>query len=191
MPPGPLVYLDNNATTAMDPAVTAVMTEILADGPANASAIHAIGQRAKHRLNTAREDIAKALGASPHEIVFTGSGSEADNMAIAGVLRALAERHGGNGGKDAVHLVTTAIEHPAVENTARALAAEGFRVTTVPCTRDGFIEPGAIAEAIDASDIEGAATLVTVIAAHNETGAAYSPVARILPNRPSGALGVP
>ncbi|HZP96128.1 MAG TPA: cysteine desulfurase family protein [Candidatus Limnocylindria bacterium] len=160
------VYLDHAATTPVDPDVAEAMARVYRDVHGNPSSIYAEGRAARALVDAAREQVAAAIGASPAEIVFTSGGTEADNLALRGVLKARrAERDG---------LVTTAIEHHAVLDTARDLAANAHvRLTVVGVDREGRVDPAAIAGAID--DRTG---LVSVMHANNEIGT-IEPIAEI------------
>src|SRR2546428_176766 len=152
------VYLDHAATTPVDPEVADAMARVLRETHGNPSSIYAEGRAARELVDRAREDVAAVLGAQPTEIVFTSGGTEADNLALRGVMKA--RRGLGD------HLVTTAIEHHAVLDTARDLESSGqVRVTVVPVDRDGRVDPAAIAAAI-----EPKTTLVSVMHANNEIG---------------------
>lgn len=158
----PRVYFDHNATTPVSPEVMSAFVPALTGVTANASSIHQDGQLAKQRLEQARAQVARLLGApSPKEIVFTSGGTESDNLAILGVLRAAQPA-----AYPRRHLVTTAIEHPAVLNACRHLEeAEGVEVTYVRPERDGWVSPDAIAAALRPDTV-----LVSVMHANNETG---------------------
>lgn len=158
----PRVYFDHNATTPVSPEVMSAFVPALTGVAANASSIHQDGQLAKQRLEQARAQVARLLGApSPKEIVFTSGGTESDNLAILGVLRAAQPA-----AHTRKHLVTTAIEHPAVLNACRHLEeAEGVEVTYVRPERDGWVSPDAIASALRPETV-----LVSVMHANNETG---------------------
>jgi cysteine desulfurase len=151
------IYFDHNATTAVDPEVLGAMLPYFADGFGNASSIHSYGQRARAAVEQARESVAALTGARPAEIVFTSGGTESDNLAIFGVVRA-----SGGGRK---HVITTAIEHHAVLNACQALEAQGVSVTYLPVSREGIVDP---------EDVRGAmrpeTVLVSVMAANNELG---------------------
>jgi cysteine desulfurase len=160
------VYLDNNATSPLDPEVLDAMLPYLRNKFGNASSIHSGGREAKKALEAARETIAGILGASvPEGIVFTGSGSEADNMAIQGCARAL--RHKGT------HIVTSAVEHPAVLNPCKLLEEEGFSVTSVMPDKTGMVRAEAVIEALKEDTI-----FISVMHANNETGT-INPVSEI------------
>ncbi len=152
------IYLDHNATTPVDPDVVAAVAEAMRDDFGNPSSVHYFGQRAKARLDDARQQVAALIGGAPTEVVFTSGGTEADNFAIRGVAEALEPL-----GKR--HLVTSAIEHEAVLATMRALERRGWRVTRVPPDRDGVVQ---------ADDIEAAfgadTALVSLMYANNEVG---------------------
>ena len=151
----PMLYLDHAATTPMRPEVSEAMAPYLGDRFGNPSGIHAKARRAKNSIEEARERIAVSIGAAnPLEIVFTGGGTEADNLAVIGAAM------GGQGG-----VVTTAVEHPAVLESVRFLSRVGFDVTVGPVDRDGRVAPEAIANAI-----AGDTAVVSVMTANNETG---------------------
>lgn len=152
------VYLDYNATAPCDPAVVEAMLPFFYENGYNASSIHHFGQKAMAAVASAREYIALAIGAaSPDEIVFTGGGSEADNLAIKGTAYALR-------GKGR-HIVTTTVEHPAVIETVEWLGDEGWDVTFLPVDEYGMVHP----EEIDAV-IRPDTALVSVMHANNEVG---------------------
>jgi len=159
------IYLDHNATTPLREEVLAAMTEIYREVAGNPSSVHFLGRAARRRLEAGREQVAAAVGARPEEIVFTGGGTEADNLAVQGV--AYAYRSKGE------HIITSAIEHPAVLAACRFLEKEGFSVTYLPVTREGLVEPAELAKAIRPETI-----LVSVMTANNETGV-IQPVAEL------------
>ena len=160
------VYLDHAATTPVDPAVAEAMARTVRDVSGNPSSIYAEGRAARAAVDRAREQVAAAIGAHPTEIVFTSGGTEADNLALRGVLKARrGERHA---------LVTTAIEHHAVIDTARDLERhEAVRLRVVGVDANGVVSVDAIREAIDADT-----ALVSVMHANNEIGT-LEPVAAI------------
>ncbi len=153
------IYLDHHATTPVDPRVLEAMLPYFGEVFGNpASSTHRYGWAAEAAVEQARETVAAAIGASdPREIVFTSGTTESDNLALKGVLRA--------GRRRGDHLITSAIEHPAVLDTARALEAEGFRVTELPVDAHGLVDPGAVADAIT-----DATLLVSIMAANSEVG---------------------
>jgi len=160
------VYLDHAATTPVDPEVAEAMARVLRDTHGNPSSIYAEGRAARELVDRAREDVAAALGAQPTEIVFTSGGTEADNLALRGVMQA--RRGLGD------HLVVSAIEHHAVLDTARDLESHAHvRLSVVGVDRDGRVEPAAVAAAI-----ESKTTLVSVMHANNEIGT-IQPIAEI------------
>jgi cysteine desulfurase len=159
-----LVYLDCNATTPVDPRVADVMVPVLREVYGNPSSGHRLGRDARALVDSARERVAACLGASAGEILFTSGGTESDNWALGGVA---ATRGGGQ-------VVVSAVEHPAVLETARAMEREGrIRLTVVGVDRFGRVDPGEVAAAL-ASDT----VLVSVMLANNEVGT-LQPVAEI------------
>lgn len=159
------VYLDNNATTPIDPAVLDAMLPYLREEFGNASSLYGLGRQAKKALEASRERIARILGASPDSIIFTASGSESDNTALRGVTEAL--RHKGK------HVITSDVEHPAVLNTCKYLETEGFEVTYVKPDGTGLVSAEAVAAAARNDTI-----LISVMHANNETGT-INPIAEI------------
>jgi len=151
-------YFDHNATTPVAPEVVEAVARALSDTYGNASSVHAYGQRAKAALDDARGAVAALVGAEPAEVVFTGSGTESDNFALRGAAEALASR-----GRR--RIITTAIEHEAVLNTARHLEKRGFALTILPVTSDGVVTVDALRGAIG-PDV----AIVSVIHANNEIG---------------------
>ena len=154
-----MVYLDYAATTPVYPEAMAAMQPFLAEAFANPSGGHAAARTAKNALEEAREHVATALAAAPSEIVFSGGGTEADNLAVKGAARAA--REAGLG--DAV--VTTAFEHKGVLAPCDRLAREGFRVTRVPVDGAGIVDLERLSEALDASTV-----VVSVMLVNNEIG---------------------
>jgi cysteine desulfurase len=159
------IYLDYNATTPVLPAVAEAMLPYLYEHFGNPSSGHPYGAAARGAVEKARRQVADLLGARPEEIVFTSGGSEANNTAILGVARLLRSR-----GR---HVVTSAVEHPAVLEPCAALEAEGFRVTRVPVDGAGRVDPDEIAKALTPETI-----LVSIMHANNEVGT-IEPVAEI------------
>ena len=151
------IYLDHNATTPLDPQVLEAMVAILREDFGNASSLHWFGQRARAAVEEARALVAALVGAAPGEIVFTGSGTEADNMALRGVL--------GRAREPRRTLLITAIEHHAILNTGRALSEEGVPVCTVRAGEDGRIDLDDLGAKVDERT-----ALVSVMLANNETG---------------------
>ena len=160
------VYLDNNATTPLAPEVLDAMLPYLKGTYGNASSVHTVGREAKKALEESRETIALILGASRKEcICFTGSGCEADNMAIKGIAWAL--RRKGN------HIVTSAVEHHALLNACKFLEEEGCEVTYIKPDGTGLVHAEAVADALREDTI-----LISIMHANNETGT-INPVADI------------
>lgn len=161
------IYLDHAATTPPDPRVVAEMLPIYQRYWGNPSSISLEGQEARRALDASRKLCAGLLRAQPREIVFTGGGTESDNLAVRGA--ALAQRARGRGN----HIVTTQIEHHAVLNTVESLEREGFRATYLPVDGDGVVDLGALEEAVAPETV-----LVSVMAANNEVGA-IQPIAEV------------
>jgi cysteine desulfurase len=151
-------YFDHNASTPVDPLVLSVFTEAAGERYGNASSIHYFGQHAKQRLEAARRGVARMVGAAPREIVFTSGGTESDNLAILGAVRA--------SGKARKHVIATAIEHSAVLETCAQLANEDVSVTLVPVGMSGVVDPDDIRRAVVPGTV-----LISVMHANNETGA--------------------
>ena len=156
------IYLDYNATTPLDPAVVAAMDPFLREAFGNPSSAHAYGHAARDAVVHARGRVAALVGAAAEEIVFTGGGSEASNLALKGV--AFAALLGGASARD-VHVITTAVEHPATLVPCAFLERLGCRVTVVPVDRFGAVD----LDALDRALREGA-RLVSVMHANNEVG---------------------
>ncbi|WP_199435007.1 cysteine desulfurase family protein [Qaidamihabitans albus] len=153
------VYLDHNATTPIDPAVTDAMLPYLTGMFGNASSEHHYGTAPRSALRRARDQVATLIGAEDGRIVFTGSGSEADNLAVRGTVLAA--------GIDRPHVITQRTEHPAVLQACRALQRwHGVEVTYLPVNTDGLVAPEQLATAFTERTV-----LVSVMAANNETGA--------------------
>lgn len=152
-----LIYMDHGATTYVKDEVLEAMMPYFTRNFGNASSIYSVGRESKKAIEDAREKVAKALGALPREIFFTGSGSEADNWAIKGV--AYANREKGN------HIITTSIEHHAVLHTCQYLESDGYEVTYLPVDKDGLVTPEQVLQAIKPNTI-----LITIMFANNEIG---------------------
>ena len=159
--PRPAVYLDHAATSPLRPGVLGAMLPWLEGAYGNASSVHRLGRQARVAVETAREQIAAVLGCEGAEIVFTSGGTEADNLALRGVLTAAQMREAGRTG-----LVTGAAEHEAVLRAAEALARAGHQVDVLAPGAGGAVEPEAVRAAV--SDAVG---LVSLLYANNETGA--------------------
>lgn len=158
-----MIYLDYNATTPVDGVVLDAMLPYFSERFGNPSSSHAFGRAARAAIDRARQEVAALINAEPDEIVFTSGATEANNLAVFG---STLMRGGG-------HVITTAIEHPAIAEPCARLEAAGFRVTRLPVGRDCRIDPGELASAITKETV-----LVTVMHSNNETGA-LQPVAEI------------
>ena len=159
------IYLDHCATTPMRPEVWEEMLPFFRDRFGNPSSVHTYGRAAKEAVEEARSRVASLIGASPGEIVFTGGGTESDNLAIRGAAEALKGR-----GR---HIITSAIEHLAVLRTCRSLEQSGFEVTYLPVDAHGIVDPGTVRDAITGETI-----LISIMHGNNEIGT-IEPVAGI------------
>jgi cysteine desulfurase len=159
------IYLDHAATTAVRPEVIEAMLPYFAQNGYNASSVHAEGRAARAALDDARERVARAVGAKAKEILFTGGGSEADNLAIIGVAHALRGR-----GR---HLVSTAIEHHAVLHSLESLREQGWEVTLLAVDADGRVSPDVFAGALREDTV-----LASVMYVNNELGT-VQPIAQL------------
>jgi cysteine desulfurase len=160
-----LVYFDHAATTPVRPEVLEAMLPYYREKWGNPSSLHVSGQEARAGMDAARQQVATLLGALPEEIVFTGSGTEADNQALIGI--SIAQEKKGN------HIVTTSIEHHAVLHTAQFLEKRGIQVTYLPVDGTGLVDPEDVRKAITDKTI-----LVSVMHANNEIGT-IEPIAEI------------
>lgn len=151
-----MIYMDNNATTPIDPKVCEKMSQFLKEYFGNPSSLYPIGRKVKEIITEAREIIAKALGAKRTEIIFTGSGTEADNFSIRGVLEACPEKN---------EFITSAIEHPAVIETAIYLEKKGMKVIYVPVDQYGIIDLDFLKDSITPQT-----ALISIMHANNELG---------------------
>ena len=159
------VYLDNNATTKVDEEVVKAMIPYFSEYYGNPFSLHLFGNETGLAVTQARQTIADILKAKPNEIIFTASGSEADNLAIRGIAKAYKHR-----GK---HIITSTIEHPAVKNTFMDLMEDGFEITMVPVDENGVMIMDEFKKALREDTI-----LVSVMHANNEVGA-FQPVEEI------------
>lgn len=159
------VYLDHSATTPVDDRVLEAMMPFFKVDFGNPNSIHAWGRRVREHVNGARERVASLLGAEPREIIFTGGGSEADNLAIKGAAFALKAR-----GK---HVITSAIEHHAVLDTVKWLGENGFDVTILPVDAQGMVSPETFRNSLREDTI-----FATVMYANNEVGT-VQPIAEL------------
>ncbi|MDR0396043.1 MAG: cysteine desulfurase NifS [Oscillospiraceae bacterium] len=159
------VYLDNAATTRMDPEAVAAMTPYFTQAYGNPSSVHGYGREARRAVEESRAKLARALNASPDEIYFTGGGTESDNWAIKGAAARMSKK-----GK---RVVTSAVEHHAVLHTCEELARGGFEITYLPVTDQGIVQPAALASAMKPD-----AAIVSVMTANNEIGT-IQPIAEL------------
>ncbi len=159
-----MIYLDNNATTPIDPAASEKMCQFIKEHFGNPSSLYPIGRKVKEIVTEVREVIAKVIGASRTEIIFTSSGTEADNFAIRGVLDALPEKN---------EIITSAIEHPAVMNTAGYLEKKGVKVIYVPVDEYGIVDLDFLKKAITPQT-----ALISIMLANNEIGT-VQPIGKI------------
>ncbi len=174
-----IIYLDNAATSKVYPEVLDSYNQITLKYFANPSSIHKLGQESNRLLEKSREQILSLLNLTHHEVIFTSGATEANNLAIKGY--ALANKSRGN------HLITTAVEHPSVLNTFKALEKYGYEVTILPVNKKGVIEVNSLKEAIKDDTI-----LVSVMSVNNETGAInpIKEVGELLKNYPKIAFHV-
>ncbi len=159
------IYLDYNATTPIDPQVAEAMLPYVHGLYGNPSSSHSFGLAAREGVDLARNQVAALLGCRPDELIFTSGGTEANNHAIKGV--AFAHRHRGN------HIITSAVEHPAVTEVCRYLETRGFRITCLPVDEHGLVDVAQLEAALTGDTI-----LVTIMHANNEVGT-IQPIAEI------------
>ena len=159
------IYLDYNATTPLDPQVAEAMLPYVHGLFGNPSSGHSFGRAARQGVDRAREQVAGLLGCAGDALIFTSGGTEANNHAIKGVAAAYRER--GN------HVITSAVEHPAVTEVCRYLEGQGCRISYLPVDEYGLVDPAQVAEAITSDTI-----LVTIMHANNEVGS-IQPIAEI------------
>jgi len=163
--PMSFIYLDYNATTPVAPEVTAAMLPYLSEHFGNPSSPHLYGARAKQAVEAARAQVSALLDCQPQEIIFTSGGTESNNTAIQGIAMAYRDR--------GTHIITSAVEHPAVIEVCRWLETQGFRLTVLPVDSTGRVNPDDLARAITPDTI-----LVTVMHANNEVGT-LQPIAEL------------
>lgn len=160
-----VIYLDHAATTPTRPEVVARMQPYFSELFGNPSSIYALGRKSADAVDSAHETVSRALNCRPTEVVFTGGGSEADNLAIKGI--AYAQRRRGN------HIITSAVEHHAVLHTCQRLEQEGYQVTYLPVDAHGQVDPAQVEAALTDQT-----ALVTIMYANNEVGT-VQPIAEI------------
>ena len=151
------VYLDYNATTPVDPRVAEAMLPYIYEHFGNPSSGHLYGRNANEGVNAARNQVAEMLGCHADELIFTSGGTESNNYAIKGAVAA--NRSRGD------HMITSAVEHPAVIEVCKFLEAQGYRVTYLPVDQYGMVDPGQVEEAITPQT-----TLISIMHANNEVG---------------------
>jgi cysteine desulfurase len=162
------IYLDHAATTAVDPRVVEAMLPYWTERYGNPSSIYRVGREAHHAMDLARQTVADILGCTPNEVIFTGCGTESDNLALRGV--AFERRH--NAKKN--HIITSPIEHHAIGHTVEQLQKHfGFDVTYVPVDRHGLVDPAVVEKAIQPDT-----ALISIMYANNEVGS-IEPIADI------------
>jgi len=155
----PLIYLDNNATTQVDPAVFEAMVPWLRDEYGNPSSVYSLGKRASTALDTAREQVASLIGSTPAEIIFTSCGSESINSAILSAASL---------DPDKTHIITTAVEHSATIKLCEHLARRGYEITWLPVDKQGRLDLARLERAIRPDT-----AMVTLLWANNETGVLF------------------
>lgn len=152
-----MIYMDHSATSPVDPEVFKAMEPYFVDSYGNASTLYSLGREARKAMEEGRKMVASLIGANPDEVIFTSGGTESDNIAIKGIAYKL--RNKGN------HIITSNIEHPAVDETCKYLEKNGFEVTYLPAGEDGIVK---------ISDLENEITdktiLITIMHANNEIG---------------------
>ncbi len=156
-----MIYLDNNATTRVAPAVLEAMLPYLRDSYGNPSSMHRFGQEARQAVEHARHQVAALLGCMPREIVFTSGGTEADNAAIFGALAAAPKKR---------NVITSSVEHSAVREPMAVLRRQGYHVEEIPVDRSGALNLRALKEALAGGEV----ALVSVMWANNETGVIFN-----------------
>jgi cysteine desulfurase len=152
-----MIYMDHSATSPVDPEVFEAMKPYFVDNFGNASTLYSLGRDARKAMEAAREQVASLIGAKPEEVIFTSGGTESDNIAIKGTAYRLKNK--GN------HIITSAIEHPAVRETCKYLEKNGFEVTYLPVYEEGIVRVSDLEDAITDKTI-----LITIMHANNEIG---------------------
>ncbi len=161
----PVIYFDNNATTAVAPEVAAAMLPFLAENYGNPSSAHSVGRAARDIVDSSREQVASLVGAGhADEIVFTSGGTEGDNWAIRGALASAPDKR---------HVITTRVEHEAVRRTCEVLAKRGFEISWLDVDSGGALDPEQLRR-----ELRPDTALVSVMLANNETGILF-PVAEL------------
>lgn len=162
---GRRVYLDNSATTPVDPRVAAAMARAVTENFGNASSVHGFGQQARAAVDRARREVAALIGAKQNEVVFTSGGTEANNLAIRGVCEVQT-----SSGR---HIITSAIEHPSVAGVCKELEKRGWEITRLPVYQNGIVHVEDVARALTPDTV-----LITIMLANNEIGT-IQPISQI------------
>ncbi len=160
-----MIYMDHSATSPVDPEVFKAMEPYFVDNFGNASTLYSLGREARKAMESARAQVASLIGAKPEEVIFTSGGTESDNIAIKGTAYRMKDK--GN------HIITSAIEHPAVRETCKYLEKNGFEVTYLPVYEEGIVRVSDLEDAITDKTI-----LITIMHANNEIGT-IQPIAEI------------
>ncbi|MEN6330089.1 MAG: cysteine desulfurase NifS [Methanobacteriaceae archaeon] len=159
------MYMDHSATSPVDPQVLEAMLPYFKENFGNASTLYSLGREARNAMENARRQVASLIGANPEEIYFTSGGTESDNLAIKGTVNRLKAKGS--------HIITSAIEHPAVEETCKYLEKNGFEVTYLPVGEEGIVNVADVEAAIKEETI-----LISIMHANNEIGT-IQPIAKI------------
>jgi cysteine desulfurase len=154
-----VIYMDNNATTKVDPEVVEAMLPYLSEYYGNPSSMHNFGGDVGEKIKEARQNVADLIGASPDEIVFNSCGTESDGTAIRAAIESYPERK---------HIVTSRVEHPAIKNLYETLAKKGYRVTFVPVDNDGILDLDYLYKSLNDDT-----AIVSLMWANNETGVIF------------------
>jgi len=154
-----IIYVDNNATTRVDPAVVEAMMPYYSEYYGNPSSMHAFGGNVGRAVNEARENVASLINASPDEIIFTSCGTESDSTAIWTTISSIPDKK---------HIITSRVEHPAVKNLYEHLAKKGYKVTFVPVDRQGILDLDFLYDHLTEDT-----ALISIMWANNETGNIY------------------
>jgi cysteine desulfurase len=151
------IYMDHSSTTPVDAAVAEAMLPYFSERFGNPSSLYSIGREARRAMEDARANVADMIGAKKEEIIFTGSGTESDNLAIKGLVY--------RNRKKGDHIITSSIEHHAVLHTCKYLETQGFKVTYLPVSKEGLVNPEDVEDAITSKTI-----LITIMHANHEIG---------------------
>jgi cysteine desulfurase len=154
-----IIYVDNNATTSVDPAVLEAMLPFYTENYGNPSSMHAFGGNVARSVQNAREQVAALINASPEEIIFTSCGTESDSTAIWATISSIPDKK---------HIITSRVEHPAVKNLYEHLAKKGYKVTFVPVDRQGILDLDFLYD-----HLTDDTALISIMWANNETGVIF------------------